>query len=994
MPAGKVMNVLLKPLTLIFSSALPCLLALLLTVSDSTLYTTDGSVLHTIRGHVVPSALVRQAVPHVEASELAHALFEHEQGGTTLISLRKRIDIGKLAPHAVVPQMRISRIVVDGVRQAAPSQGPLIRHGSHYSFVFDARSGVLLAAWGPGLDLRPLHLRAHPGVLVNRAHGRPTTAAHLHILPSAHTPSVTQAEPTSSQEYGRPDYGSEKQHVRLPSAVSQFRPTWKSELQIFFDVGFGFDATFCAQFQGDVANATLVVHALGVEAHRMALGPIVNVRISDIVGHCNTSTDTFRKPIAVTLCPISSTKCSRPSLILRSFREAWQRTEDATGVVDAAYLVTGYGVGTSIVGAAWVASACHPRYKYGWAQDVHPVVLAHELAHTLGAPHDAAGLMQPELNLNEPEKLSFPSLQNIQNYIQKIKAAECLASRNEWSPGGRRHYSAFTKIGPRSSVIGTDVAFGRISPDGRQADVIMLYVVKYGNGPIHGLHLGTSRVFRQSSEKQFPFSFDNWNFVHERVNLEKGNYSTGGGLAVGRLRNKHQLDVIVFSILNTTMGRYIIGYGYNATVKIRNHWSSPMTVRKPLGHDVRCVGAAIGGIRKTGGNDLVVVYVDFRNGVFVPFYIVGFGLAANGYATGGWSDPIRLPWSTKTEVGDISVAFHDTTGNGALDMVVSYSSIENGLWNLNFYVGSMINSYGIVSGSWKPIKPDLSFKPSADIVKLTGGIDLTSTGPAGSTAVLYQSRQLKQEHSLWLEIGDDVLSEHKIEPPILANTDIHTPLQTCKACYPDKYATKLCKRRIHSCFAKSSLFALSTVSAKRPQSGATRIMDAAAGRILNNQGSGSIFCAGFHQLYMANVEGCRWDAQPEDIMSAGSMSAFLSDLNDSEANPSLRALYNMTFGKVPSHFRYINPGGAVGPNRVPKAINIIFRSDRLVRWKIIRAALIKFKSRPDFRGTFKGANVRYTVKRKGQYKFVVIVSFADRYRKEFLKRNTKDYSAR
>lgn len=958
---------------------------------------------YTAFGRRVPAALVREHIPRVsDDEELRHALFEHRAEDGLLVSLSGEVDIDDVAPQVHVEDMSSTRVVVDGVQRQA--KGPVMRFGDGYTFVFDHQSGLMLAAWGPRLHLRPLHLELHPNVLVNLRHQSASSNASLHLLP---VPSprdhLVESHQESKDDSGedRPSLfpSSSSSSMSLPSplhdvAVARsagYRPAFTSESHIYFDVSFAFDASFCARYSLSEDNATQAVHAAGVAAHKMALGPIVSVRIGDIIGSCLPANDTFRKPPNLFNCPLTSQRCSRPGMILKSFRNAWP----GGGIADATYLLTGYDEGSDIVGAAWVAAACNPKFAFGWIEGDHPVIIAHEIAHTLGAPHDKDGLMSPTLDLDTPTNLSSKSLNAIQTFIRKIAPQNCLTPRTGSTSQGRRRYSAFIQLTRERVVEGTDVEI--VAMANNRVATLVLLDVRRTRKPIDYLVFSFSNVLRIPNNRYFPF------FVQRETGAKSfivkrsfGTLPAGGGITIAKVLDGVYDDILAVFMRDASYARYVIGGQLDPAVGVRGTWLSPRVVPRRLGNNIQCLGATSGDIRGNGSIDLVIAYVDFRNDEYVPFYIIGFGMDSTGKASRGWSPPIPIPWKTSLAIGDISAALYDTTRTGRPDLIVSHTEQINGLWAHRITVGYNLNKWGRSNKPWKSVTPDLTYTPTSEIEKITGGIALGNIASKRPTAVLYQGRQISDGNTQWVEIGDDILSEEPGDTtPFIAQVDGTTPLETCEECYPDVKESARCQRRIRKCFARrpppvlSSLYtrALSlpptqSLSTAAQQTSEIAWMSVAMFKL--KPGNPTIFCSGFFQLYLASEKGCRSDLQPVDIVSAGVTAALQDDVDSIEMNSTITAVrYNTTFGNVPEHLRYLAPGGTSGSARVPKSVKVYFRSGKATRAEIIRKAVAKFRKRSDFTGFF--AKATFRIRRKGRYQYVVFVKFNDRYVKEFLK---------
>lgn len=1088
---------------------------------------TDTPVLlRTPSGAGLPASVVFPHLPHLlhssiassSSSHLDHAqarLFEHTPDGRLLSYVNhtstatSALVLRSLAPFHHIPTTPPRSVRVNGVLLNNDHHRPVIRHGTHHVFVHDPVSGVLLAAWGPGMHLRPVHLKNHPHILVNLhvnendagldttiqrnvIHTFETTSSLLSTTTTMRNTDNDQQEKELEEQISNvtqaqtvPDNPTPAQ-LAANRTLHHFRPRWESERDVLFDAGFAFDASFCGLYANDGVNVSLLVHAIAVVAHEMSLTPIVSLRVGDIVGFCHLDDDdddnvnddvdydVFKSPAS--LVP---DKRRNPAIRLDAFKTAWQRYIN-DNLSDAAYLFTAdeKQLPGNVVGSAWVASVCSD-FRYGWVLHDHPVVLAHEMGHTLGAPHtrgtsssgsstNAGGLMSPTLNVTQPSVYSAQSLAAIEAFVARIHVQGCLVSRHV---GGRRQgrklrFSGFIRLQQNPWIAGTDIAVGgssgssatwrRIAQTKGKVDVATLYMQRYASGN-SGAHIRATTLFRAPPERDthehFPFSY-NTSFTTLYVpGSHNANRTVGGGIGMTsinltsirttssdgtqQLQQRRDNDVVAaFMKKNSGSAFYVVGYNFDANVGMLNGWSAPKLVRRPFGRDVRAIGADVGNLRGNGLVDLVLTYVAYEAGRLRPRFVVGYDLAPSGWARGGWSSVIPLPWSLDPKdatIGDISVAMWIPP---APENVSSSAFQQQKTMRLLFWHSQRNTTTGKwtqhvsraeVSKSWEwarwriaatkkrksPIKwnryvPDIGGGTGLNDQlpqHLSGGIALTNILSTVSTSVAFTQRLFVRHGSQWLDVGDGMLTQEQAPPvddgdqlALVVGEDI-IPSDACVRCYATEAQRKQCENALRQCFLHRDAQALGTVYAMRQQ------------KQTQQQGEKltplpSLFCTGFHATFIdpasynddyddlgnsANKR-CKWDAKRMDIIAAGVRAALFDQLRkDLRVDVNFNANVTIVSEVTSANLRRIaNLGPLNGPRRQPVALDLKFvprTTQRRLRKFLIKQAFKKLRrTRPDFSSIFTEDNVVKTeFVKKGKKRFVVILHFNLRFQAEYLK---------
>ena len=109
--------------------------------------------------------------------------------------------------------------------------------------------------------------------------------------------------------------------------------------------------------------------------------------------------------------------------------------------VDIFSLFTGKSMNDGVIGIAYVGTACQDSFsEYASTVVEHrsttlnPVILAHEVGHSLNADHTASGIMQASLGSPPPSNFSSPSLSTINSYLSSYYD-ECRQGSSSGAPG-------------------------------------------------------------------------------------------------------------------------------------------------------------------------------------------------------------------------------------------------------------------------------------------------------------------------------------------------------------------------------------------------------------------------------------------------------------------------------------------------------------------------------------------------------------------------------
>lgn len=972
--------------------------------------------------HHLPAHLLRRHLPHISPHlphrALAAHLYEYAPSSSSLLRApgHSPLSLHGLAPRVVRPPPA-RRCIVNGAPVAC--RPPVLRMGKHHVFMH-AADGRLLGGWGPGLRLKPVHAARFPGVFVN-------VHTPLHAAPSLHAAAHPPPPHTNTNR-------DERRATTLPNADSNrlfiftndsghFKPNWQSEQGKFFDVGMAFDASFCAAYGGgDPATATNYVHAVGVAAHQMTLTRLVSLRIGDVVGFCrspsaappqipltfdndtdsgtllplddveteDSSTDQFRAPSRAAMLECHARDgCEVPALRLEKFRAAWNGYIGNESQSDAAYLLsdTPSAPPSNIVGAAWVASACSD-FGFGWVLGDHSVIVAHEIGHTLGAPHTDTGLMNPFLSLTAPSRYDTRSLAAIQSFLDRLSSQSCLVPRTQGASDERR-FSGFTRIlrpSDNGGVIeGSDVAAGTVRTHGAAA-IAMLQVSSTAAGNT-GAELRMTTLTR-TADPGFPFTYNNTYTRRWVAGSHLLDFRAGGGVALTPLRDDAADDaLVVFAHKRTAKLVYAVGYGVDPNLpRALSSWASgglrtiPATA---LAGRAVAVGAAAGRLRSPDAVDLVVAYIDYVDAnsttntaaKATASYIIGYDLDGRGVPRAGWSDAVdivqppflKLP-ADAALIGDISVALWPVPGDVfRVNLLFALVARKPGIgWRTSACLANNAHKFS-PGGRARPWKFQCYVPRVPPIVpkRLAGGVALvrllSNVAPV-PTSVVFQSRFFSTgASSQWLDVGDGILTRQRPQSPaqpkflaLSVGEDI-VPVDTCSRCYAAQHVPQ-CKERVQQCFFQRQFGKLEKVREKDPSLPSSSSFSArqlvTTGTVTFRPRTSAIFCEGFHSIFVRQTaprpQGkCAWDAKRTAIIAEGVRSILRNDLA-----PGADAGVTVHEALVPDDILDILGAGGFGAGFVPTTIDVWVQSPKFIRWKIINAAVDSLRKRPDWNSVF------------------------------------------
>lgn len=278
--------------------------------------------------------------------------------------------------------------------------------------------------WSAGFSLLPLDAMNHPGIFVQAVRDgikyRTIDADHI----SANSTRLDGLNETSMnvlfhhvdrRNYRREDskHRPKKSATVNGNALSSTRqfgsPCRAGSRSREVDLAVAFSSVLCQNFGSYGATRNAVISAVALANAPYIANTCITLRVSTIDGYCG-----FRSndPYASYRSQFSGSEAGKLRM-LDAFSLFWYRNRDNVRR-DLALFLSGWEDGNNLAGAATLASMCSKTVGYAWVEMLFPVVIAHEIGHSLSAQHDNSGLMRATVDVSQP---SFSFSQRSANVI-------------------------------------------------------------------------------------------------------------------------------------------------------------------------------------------------------------------------------------------------------------------------------------------------------------------------------------------------------------------------------------------------------------------------------------------------------------------------------------------------------------------------------------------------------------------------------------------------
>jgi Domain of unknown function (DUF1929)/FG-GAP-like repeat len=206
--------------------------------------------------------------------------------------------------------------------------------------------------------------------------------------------------------------------------------------------------------------------------------------------------------------------------------------------------------------------------------------------------------------------------------------------------------------------------------------------------------------------------------------------NAAAGLAVGDIDGDGQPDLVVLMVDDPPGGQnaayYRIGWGMAADGNLTGGWSPWVAIPDWFAWVNEGAGVAVADVNGDGQLDLVVFMIDAPDGQNAGYYRIGWGLDAAGTVSGGWSAWTAIPDWFSWANAGGDITVADVDGDGRLDLVVLMVDAPEGP-NAGYYRSGPLDQTGVVA-AWRPwvAVPDWRFWENQG-----GGAAVVALGAAG-----------------------------------------------------------------------------------------------------------------------------------------------------------------------------------------------------------------------------------------------------------------------
>lgn len=382
-------------------------------------------IIKTISGNQVPLATLQERSLKLTA-ETARVLLYDVDKDFRLQGHGIDIDLRQLTGESRRLSTESVTLVVDGKKaDFSAEDAGYLRTGPQFSVAHTA-DGEVIAVWGPGMALSPVHSTQHPGVFVN-------------LAKQPYNPMTRkEAKQGFSPGEGRHFYGHDTEEisegvteiseeldtsqgtVRQSTSCESRSDTYKLSLATASDRG------MCAKY-GDrretTANAIVAAIALASAPYDSQtclslVSTYVELTCSDGVADPWGGLRSTDDPLNAFQSKFNEIRSSVPR--------------------DVAYYFPSYFDDTSASGVAFIGTACRLYSAYGWVENLEPIVIAHEIGHNLNCLHVVSGLMKSSWSRSDPIEFAATSVNTINAFVNSIKrgpyADECMLEGTDGPP--------------------------------------------------------------------------------------------------------------------------------------------------------------------------------------------------------------------------------------------------------------------------------------------------------------------------------------------------------------------------------------------------------------------------------------------------------------------------------------------------------------------------------------------------------------------------------
>lgn len=840
----------------------------------------------TVSGKDIPVHAVRSHFPTVHTGVLPHAIFELNLD-SSIRNHFKSFNIADLAPN--LEKIQVSHEV-----------HTTIRFGNSHTFAFHGRTGALIAAWGPGIQLHPLDSSRYPNVYVNSL-----ALQGLELNENTSTQLKTSMKSTA---------GPLKSCVILNEL----------KIQTFLT------NRFCEMFNNDSDTCVQVVTALYHRVSRLFMSTSCTIINARVINNERNTTFQYPNPEGMSKCATEK-GCIPSSFILKNFIYS----EDE--YLEILVLFTGYGVPNStLAGAAYRSTPCASAGRYIWTVRHDDVVLAHELGHLLGAEHDQQGIMRHTLDYNSPLLFSEKSIAVIRRFVFRDKRSSCLRFFSDLRDHtkfsySRNHYFTQAFVGNSGVITVFQIKGANMSDSLHYYSYDAFESCRPGNSP--GIPIQNSSIM-SGDLHILPLGFKG-SVLIKPISVTFGSSSSLLSSPLMFVAYSVRLPSYKHQIV------YRVGYGFDpSSGDPPSRWGPQL--RFPINEDLNSNFAiAIGQILGSKTNDMVVMYEKYDKGMF---YIFGSNLGSSADVSHAWSPPIFVPnrfplhkYSDFTLRG-IRLSVTDVDGNGRPELIVFYQleQIYSSKMQTFIRMGMNLDRRGHVTGGWTDMK-----QMDADSVAV--GYALNCPKPFFTSSYIPPVRNNESNpviFRLHLNISEPSFAKGLSET-VLSHAPMNDSSQGCAECFVGQKLEQ-CKKRLKVCAASIDEVYYNTYeeSLEENEAGMNNIPSNSSlmkSIRFTRRAPRSLFCIGFNYFRRKRDTFCDV-VDRERVISKGAELAFW------------KALETIKFKKphlLHSYTLFADPFGVNGNNQqIVAQFTIAGKKQRFA--KVLKRAFIRLHRQSEF----------------------------------------------
>lgn len=905
-------------------------------------------------GREVSASAVQRHLPVLPRTAWPHILFE-QVSNNIIVSHHARLDVQRIAPltRILIQNIPVSDPFTNKAPYPALTRAIRVRSGKGYTFVYDPDGQRLIAAWGPALQLHPLDHYRYRGLFLNAA------AQAFYAKKHSNNSSTDRVAIALTRALRNGKHHMRKQQVAGWHSASNLvllrePQALRCERILYLNITVDYDATFEEMHKPKVSEALwgVINHVGDLFEAETCVRPVMKQRNTKVYD----STE-FLPPREIEKCAHSGL-CVTSSVML-SF--LLKQNRNVRVQPDATFLFTGYEDSTNLAGSSYRAAACNNLRAVAWVEKGYAAVLAHELGHMLGAPHDEEGIMKPTVDLGEDLVLSPKTKASIIRFVKRDPRPWCLHrditslyTEDFFYKGWIRCSSSTTPFPEHHAVI-SDVTMASLVSD-HSRDLIAIFKTESSHGTSLTLAV-TINISSSEKECQLDTAFNLKGKqildFPEHIMYPSGTF--GFGIAFGNIWDMSSKDIIISDVQKSASGTkvsYKVGHEIQADGSPPSTWSPHHRIPGYSSENIICTSITLAHIRTALSNDLVVMHIEKRGQINTAFYRVGFDIMPDGSARGKWTEKYQVRgWYGRT-TESVSVALYDIDMNGQPEIIISHEDRSQFMDRAFIRIGRNVNREGLVTGGWSDFIAVMDLYNAKSVQTLA--LDVENLGGKHPTVIAASLTLTTFATRLGLHANSELLT-----PQLLASCkNPLPPLESfydgCGECYSTQNA-QYCREQVALCDSKvdevrikgkedtssRGITNYATERQGRPfasdkfASNVSRMKVAMSQIHLEKR---TTFCEGFHYLFM--LDDVCFVIDRAQVVAEGLRQAFLNSLHEVDET---------VLNKTSSEIMDEDPAGTHGQYKQPITVTITINGKDSSYKNVVRLAIGKLKRSGRFR---------------------------------------------